>query len=423
MEKFRVISDLHMDINSKYPFEIEDKDTFTLVAGDTSGEPYLISLKCDNPAVGISVEDCEKAVKFIGEGRSRAKFVYDKSNGTWKYGEKTVSEKESGILLSENGMFPRDDDWVSKIKDGDEVVFSVKSVEKWLRKNVRNGLIVAGNHLVYNRLGISIEEHKKRLAKKFPIDGSLSFLDNSVGVMAKEVDGILFIGSTLYTDYKLPVSGERGLTEQQTIDCNKRMASPKMSGGGLNDFNFGKTEEATYNKSWSFEGDSDLSYLTPTNYERFFKRTFDEIRNIVEKDENKDKDIVILTHHCPSPKCIDDVYVDSPLNASYVSDLEDFITSHKNIKCWVCGHVHHRADFLVGQCRVVMNPLGYCKYGEFLSSKDGISGDWTPYTYVNTKTWEVEKTSYDLSKFKKRKEADEKARSAWFKKYGGFFFC
>jgi len=409
-----------MDINSKYPFEIEDKDTFTLVAGDTSGEPYLITCKCGNSAVGIHIDNCEKAMKFIGEDRSRAKFTYVKSELSWKYGEEKVTYENSGIDIDENGIIPRGENWVSKIEDGDEISFNIKSVEKWLRKNVKNGLIVAGNHLVYNRFGLSIEEHKRRLAKKFPIGQNLSFLDNSVGVMKKEVDGILFIGSTLYTDYKLPIPDEKMVSEIETINRNKRLASPKMSGGGLNDFNFGRTEESTYNKAWSFEGDSELSYITPTNYERFFKRTFDEIKRIVE--DNKDKDVVILTHHCPSPKCIDRVYVDSPLNASYVSDLEDFIKSHDNIKCWVCGHVHHRENFLVGQCRVVMNPLGYCKYGEFLSSKDGISGEWSPYTYVNTKTWEVEKTDYDLTKFKTQRDKDEKARAAWYKKYGGMFF-
>ena len=230
MEKFRVISDLHMDINSKYPFAIEDKDTFTLVAGDTSGEPYLITCKCGNSAVGIHIGNYEKAIKFVGENRVRAKFVYDKTEGSWKYNGKSVTEDNSGISISENGIIPREEGCVSNINDGDEIVLIIKNVEKWLRKNVKNGLIVAGNHLVYNRFGLSIEEHKRRLAKKFPIGDSFSFLDNSVGVMTKEVDGILFIGSTLYTDYKLPVSGERGLTEQQTIDCNKRMASPLLPG-------------------------------------------------------------------------------------------------------------------------------------------------------------------------------------------------
>lgn len=418
MDKFRVISDLHLDINHRYPFSIEDKDTFTLVAGDVSGEPVMVDYKCSGTGIVGKVVDCGKVCPFFGKNTVNAKIVYDSASNCWKYGKKPVTTADSGLEITFSGINS------DGPRHGDEISLHIDSAERWLRKNVTNGLFIAGNHLVYNRMGISIEEHKRRLAEKFPLESNLTFLDNSIGVMSKEVDGILFIGSTLYTDYKLPVESNRDMkmTEQQTIEFNKRMAAPKMSGGGLNDFNFGRTEEPTYNKAWSMEGDSDLSYITPTNYERFFARTFSAIKEIVEKDENKDKDVVLLTHHCPSPKCIDCVYVDSPLNASYVSNLEDFIVSHGNIKCWVCGHVHHRANFLVGQCRIVMNPLGYCNHGEYLSSKDGTSCNWTPYTYVNTKTWEVERRSFDLEKFNKEKNRHDSMFLKWYEKYGGMFF-
>lgn len=44
--KFRVISDLHVDVNEKYPFELmdnydHDKNVITLVAGDVSGDPQI----------------------------------------------------------------------------------------------------------------------------------------------------------------------------------------------------------------------------------------------------------------------------------------------------------------------------------------------------------------------------------------------
>ena len=44
--KFRVISDLHVDVNEKYPFELfdnnkQDEDVITLVAGDVSGDPEI----------------------------------------------------------------------------------------------------------------------------------------------------------------------------------------------------------------------------------------------------------------------------------------------------------------------------------------------------------------------------------------------
>ena len=35
--KIRVLSDLHIDMNSRYPLELVDNDIFTIVAGDISG--------------------------------------------------------------------------------------------------------------------------------------------------------------------------------------------------------------------------------------------------------------------------------------------------------------------------------------------------------------------------------------------------
>lgn len=57
MKKFRVLSDLHLDINEKYPLEIQDKDIFTVICGDTSGYPDMtinwIKNNCPN-GVGVS---------------------------------------------------------------------------------------------------------------------------------------------------------------------------------------------------------------------------------------------------------------------------------------------------------------------------------------------------------------------------------
>ena len=35
--KIRILSDLHSDINNKIPYQLEDKDTFTIICGDISG--------------------------------------------------------------------------------------------------------------------------------------------------------------------------------------------------------------------------------------------------------------------------------------------------------------------------------------------------------------------------------------------------
>lgn len=410
MEKFRVISDLHMDINYNYPFRIKDNDTFTVIAGDTTGERAMISYTKSNKNISVDIHDVRKFIKYFNCKKS-VKIDFDGEK--WFYGKKELNYEDSGLKIS---IIDSD----KPLKSQESVTFAATYPHDWIKKNIKNGIMVAGNHIVYNRDGKSIEELKEELHQEYPIDSNLTFLDNSVGVMCKEVDGILFIGSTLYTDYKLKVVDiydshtDKNISDEQMIIRNMSLASPKMSGGGLNDFVYGKTFECTYNKAFRLEADDDMSWLTPKNYQMFFDRTFNEIKRIVE--ENSDKTIVIVTHHCPSPKCISKRYVSDMLNASYVSDLEKFIVEHENIKCWVCGHVHHRNHFKVGNCLVVMNPLGYCKHGQFKET-DESEQEWTPYLYVNTKTWEVEREEFNNSKWKTEYN---KYQKKLIKMYGGF---
>jgi len=42
MKKFRVLSDLHLDINERYPLDIDDKSIFTVICGDTAGYPDIV---------------------------------------------------------------------------------------------------------------------------------------------------------------------------------------------------------------------------------------------------------------------------------------------------------------------------------------------------------------------------------------------
>lgn len=416
MEKFRVLSDLHMDINENFPFSVSDNSIFTVIAGDTSGTVCSISASCDNPYICVDIKGERKAIEFFGHVKS-AKISYEQKSGNWIYDGNVVTSENSGIYISSGSAndFPKDEDNADKMA----VTLNFSNfAEDWIRDNVKRGIIVAGNHLVYNHDGYSIEELKRRLGRAFPLESDISFLDDSIGVISKRVDGILFVGSTLYTDYMLPCGENVAFDEKSLIERNKWLAQPKMSGGGLNDFNFGYTEYCTYANRW-LEPDGGKFRLTPNNYERFFHDTFGSIRRVVE--ENADSEVVVVTHHCPSPRCISSKYVDSALNASYVSNLEDFILSHKNIRCWICGHVHHRADFRIGDCLVVMNPLGYCKYGEYMANGDGTKA-WSPDTFVNVKNWEIERNSVDLGEWDMAYENMERKRLEWAKKYAGLFF-
>ena len=58
MEKFRVLSDLHVDINERYPLELKDKDVFTVICGDMGGETEMgIDWIRKNVRRGIIVND------------------------------------------------------------------------------------------------------------------------------------------------------------------------------------------------------------------------------------------------------------------------------------------------------------------------------------------------------------------------------
>jgi Icc-related predicted phosphoesterase len=75
--------------------------------------------------------------------------------------------------------------------------------------------------------------------------------------------------------------------------------------------------------------------------------------------EDKKPDIVI-THHAPSFRSIVPKFQrDFPSNFYYYSELDYFIEQNQNIKLWIHGHTHGFADYMIGNTRVICNPLGY----------------------------------------------------------------
>jgi len=79
---------------------------------------------------------------------------------------------------------------------------------------------------------------------------------------------------------------------------------------------------------------------------------------------NKDKTIVVMTHHAPSWQGIDPSHGGSKISEGYASNLEPFITAHPNIRYWVHGHTHIRRSYDVAQCKVMANCRGYAINGE-----------------------------------------------------------
>lgn len=64
---------------------------------------------------------------------------------------------------------------------------------------------------------------------------------------------------------------------------------------------------------------------------------------------------IVVTHHAPSLRSLTDPF--DGTNHCYASDLESEIGRWRPA-LWVHGHIHRRADYVVGATRIVCNPLG-----------------------------------------------------------------
>lgn len=69
-------------------------------------------------------------------------------------------------------------------------------------------------------------------------------------------------------------------------------------------------------------------------------------------------DMVMITHHLPSSRCVHDQYTGSPINCYFVHDLTKLIEDRQPALV-IHGHTHESNDFQIGNSRVLCNPMGY----------------------------------------------------------------
>jgi Icc-related predicted phosphoesterase len=74
--------------------------------------------------------------------------------------------------------------------------------------------------------------------------------------------------------------------------------------------------------------------------------------------QNKDKKIVVITHHSPSNNSTPPIYKGDHLSPAFSSNLESLVT-HENISLWIHGHTHYCVDYMLKNTRVISNQRGY----------------------------------------------------------------
>lgn len=204
------------------------------------------------------------------------------------------------------------------------------STERWIKNNIKKGIIIGGNHLGYNEVTFDEKDTLiysiKYLQDKFK-DSPVYFLENQ----SVEIEDVIFVGCILFTDFNL----------FNHEDVCKMMAHKKM-----NDYRYVKVIDG--NK---------LRKITATDQQKLHY----ESKKFIEKvcDENPSKKIIVISHHAPSSKSIPVPYKHSTLSAAYASNLEELVLKYKNLKLWCHGHMHTNCNYKLHGTKVICNPRGY----------------------------------------------------------------
>jgi predicted phosphodiesterase len=73
---------------------------------------------------------------------------------------------------------------------------------------------------------------------------------------------------------------------------------------------------------------------------------------------------VVITHHCPSLKSVPTRYENDPCNPWFVAPEMEKLILERKPKLWIHGHTHTSFDYMLGETRVICNPLGYRGEGQ-----------------------------------------------------------
>ncbi len=221
-----------------------------------------------------------------------------------------------------------DESWDILVLAGDiaaaeKLSFPMEKFFEDVSRRFRNVIYVPGNHEYYNGdIVYSLDKLRDQLKRFY----NVVVLQNEV----EWIDGIAFIGATLWTD--------------MFNSDNVAMANVKQQ---LNDF-------------WVIKNKKHRD-LDPKDVVEIHKEhkafIFEQIGKA--RDEGADK-VVVISHHAPSFLSIHPKWAGSPINAAFSSDLmEDIKETQPDY--WFHGHMHDNFSYEIGNTKVLCNPRGYAR--------------------------------------------------------------
>lgn len=199
----------------------------------------------------------------------------------------------------------------------------------WATALGRRALYVPGNHEFYGGTLDGTVAELRRLSE----GSDVSVLYNDAVV----IDGVRFLGATLWTDFRLfDDTGQRDVAMEAGLRFTRDFSRIRLR-----------------------EGDDAL--FTPSHSSQLFDDHADWLAARLR--EPFDGPTVVITHHAPSPGSIHPRFEGSLINACFASNAEHLLNGAR-AALWIHGHMHDSFDYTVNGTRVVCNPRGYVKNGE-----------------------------------------------------------
>jgi predicted phosphodiesterase len=201
-----------------------------------------------------------------------------------------------------------------------------KEAIAWASGFTKTVLYVPGNHEFYgSSISSALDELRQRC------EGTrIRVLDNDELVLG----GVRFLGSTLWSDFRLQGDGEPRVAAMQEGQRFIRDFSRIRIGGAAD------------------------AIFTPQYSATLFERNAQWLAAKLAQPHAGPT--VVITHHAPSRRSIHPRFEGSLLNGCFVSDAEHLLDGTR-ARLWIHGHTHDSFDYVVNGTRVVCNPRGYAK--------------------------------------------------------------
>ena len=195
-------------------------------------------------------------------------------------------------------------------------------------RRARAVVAVCGNHEYFD----AVLQHEAAAMQALQAP-PLHLLDGAQVV----IDGVRFLGCTLWTDFELPIDTPQG----PLSDPARGMAAAQRA-------------MADY-RAIGWRDGAALRTLTPQDTLQLHRQQRAWLQQRLA--EPFDGPTVVLTHHGPRRGSLAPRFAADWVSTAYLSALPDSFFEVPVL--WLHGHTHSSHDYRAGRCRIVCNPRGY----------------------------------------------------------------